>query len=811
MGLTGTASFNGSVEGSFKSPRLTGTLTAADFQVWGTRWKSLRAPVELDASSAVLHNGLLKGPRGQGQVELQGHVQLTNWAYQQQNSIGMRIAISGLPLNTVQKLAGVDYPVKGLISAKASFQGTPDHPVGEGQIDLQELQAWKQPVKSLQVKYQADGESIESKLELLAEPGAVRGVLVYHFPDRKYDLNVQADKIQLNKLAALRSRDLAITGDLNFSLTGSGTWSSPRLQLAATVPQLQFRQESLQNVTLHADVFNRQAHLKLSSAAAGADIEADGTLGLSGDYPVNLSLRTGKLGLDPFLASYLPQAPPELSGIAELHGWLKGPLRQPRLLQGQVDVSTFQLTYQSLQLENHTPLHLGYTNGVLSLDTIELAGTDSQLQVRGAIPLSSPSPLDISIHGSANLKVLQMFDTNLESTGQLKLDVAARGTWAQPQVEGELNIANASFYTKQAPLGLEQVNSRVAIQGDRLVIEQFSGQSSGGRVTASGFVVYRPHVAFDVALQGSSVRIRYPQGVRSQVDCNLDLAGTLAEPRLTGRVLINRLSFTNEFDLDTFASQFSGPSLSPPSHGFAGRLRLNVQIDSAQELSLASKKVSIQGSANLRARGTAATPIIVGRAVMKGGEVFFLGQRYEIQRGIVEFANPTRTEPVINVLVTTTVDQYDLSVNLVGPLDRLRTHYTSDPPLPAADVINLLAFGKTAGASAASSQVPTTLGAESLLARGVTSQLTSRVEKLAGLSHLQIDPLLGGTARNPGARLAVQERIAGNLLLTYATDARSTQNQLIQVEYQATPRFYISITRDENGGIAADFHFRKSF
>jgi len=225
----------------------------------------------------------------------------------------------------------------------------------------------------------------------------------------------------------------------------------------------------------------------------------------------------------------------------------------------------------------------------------------------------------------------------------------------------------------------------------------------------------------------------------------------------------------------------------------------------------ASTKLNIQGSANLRVRGTAAHPILVGRAVMSVGEVFFLGQRYEIQRGVVDFTNPTRTEAAVNLLVTTTVDQYNLSINLVGPLDRLRTHYSSDPPLSPADIINLLAFGKTAEASAAASPAPTTLGAQSLLAKEVTSQLSSRVEKLAGISHLQIDPLLGGVQRNPGARLAVQQRIAGNLLLTYATDVRSTQNELIQVKYQATPRFSISITRDENGGIAADFRFRKSF
>ena len=38
-----------------------------------------------------------------------------------------------------------------------------------------------------------------------------------------------------------------------------------------------------------------------------------------------------------------------------------------------------------------------------------------------------------------------------------------------------------------------------------------------------------------------------------------------------------------------------------------------------------------------------------------------------------------------------------------GPVDQLRTNYSSDPSLPAADIINLLAFGTTTEASANSS------------------------------------------------------------------------------------------------------------
>jgi translocation and assembly module TamB len=147
-----------------------------------------------------------------------------------------------------------------------------------------------------------------------------------------------------------------------------------------------------------------------------------------------------------------------------------------------------------------------------------------------------------------------------------------------------------------------------------------------------------------------------------------------------------------------------------------------------------------------------------------------------------------------------------------GTLDRIRTTYTSEPPLPPSDIINLLVFGKTSQAQAQTA-TPTfgTLGAESMIASSVSNQVTSRLEKIAGISQLSVDPILGGASRDPSARITIQQRITADLFVTYATDATSTQRQVIKVDYQYTPRVAISGTRDQNGGFAFDVRIRKSW
>ena len=191
--------------------------------------------------------------------------------------------------------------------------------------------------------------------------------------------------------------------------------------------------------------------------------------------------------------------------------------------------------------------------------------------------------------------------------------------------------------------------------------------------------------------------------------------------------------------------------------------------------------------------------MIVGRINLTNGDLIFSGNRYLVQSGTIDFRNSLRTEAVVNLAVNTTIDQYNIQLHLWGPVDHMHTNYSSDPALPPADIINLIAFGKTSEAAAAN-PAPGTLGAQSLVASQVSSQVTSRIEKLAGISQLSIDPVLGGGQQSPGARIAIKQKVTSKIFVTYATDVTSTQQQAIEVEYQLNRRVSLNAVRNQNGG-----------
>jgi len=415
--------------------------------------------------------------------------------------------------------------------------------------------------------------------------------------------------------------------------------------------------------------------------------------------------------------------------------------------------------------------------------------------------------------GSADLRLLQILQPDLDSHGQLQFDIRSEGTKSNPNLQGQIHIVDAGLVPSGAPTGLQHANGVLTLQNKRLDITQFQGQIGSGTVTARGGIVYGKNLQFDLAAAANGAQLVY-QGLRITLDGNLALTGTPQASVMSGRVNVGRISAAPDFDLTNFSQAGTGTEVATTGTGFAEDVRLNVGVQTTSEVNLVSRTLSIQGDANLRATGTLADPVLLGRININSGDVIAFGNRYILQPGTMDFINPVQTEPVLNLAATASISQYNITLRLQGPLERLHTTYSSDPSLPPSDIINLLAFGQTTEAAGAN-PTPGNLGAESVLASGVSSQLTSKIQNIAGISHLSVDPVLSGAGngaqQNPGAHITVQQRVTSNLFVTFATDVTSTQNEIIQVEYHFSPRWSFSGVRDQNGGFGFDFRLHKEY
>jgi translocation and assembly module TamB len=420
--------------------------------------------------------------------------------------------------------------------------------------------------------------------------------------------------------------------------------------------------------------------------------------------------------------------------------------------------------------------------------------------------------MSLVLLGTVDLQLAQLFDADIRSSGQIRFKINSSGPADSADIGGQIEIVDANFASADLPVALQNGKGILTLTKDRLNISSFSGVIGGGTVTAQGGVAYRPGIQFDLGMAAKGIRILYPQGMRETVDANLRLAGTADNAVLGGSVNLADLSFTPAFDLTNFINQFSGGVTAPPSQGIAQNTQLNIALHSTSNVNLVSRTLSIGGSANLQVRGTAAEPVILGRVNLSSGDIILNGNRFVLNGGTIQFVNPAETQPVVHLSLNTSIQQYSIDLRFQGPVDQLRTEFSSNPALPSADIINLLAFGETTEASAQAA-TPTNQAAESLVASQVSSQVTSRLSKVAGISQLSISPVLAGSNSQgpPGATITIQQRVTGNLFVNFSTNVASTQSQTIQGQYRISPRVSLSATRDPNGGFGFDTLIKKSW
>jgi translocation and assembly module TamB len=808
LDLHGSASFNGSITGLVTEPQIQGKMEAHNLQVQGSSWKLLRANVDAGPSAINLTSGYLESST-QGKIHFNLRAGLDQWVYTPDSPVNAEISVAQIPLGDVERLAKQTFPVSGTISGRASVHGSQVTPVGHGEIRLAGGKIFSEPFDSLSLKFQGDGDAVRANLVLRLFAGTAQAELTLNPKTREYRTQIQADNIRLERLQTVKQRKLAIAGALSLDAAGHGTISSPELTANITVSQLRIQEQAIQGLTLAVGVRERVANVTLKSEFAQTPLQGHGTIEIKPPYMADLQLETPRFSLQPLLKLYAPGYDGEVSGQAELHASLRGPLQDETLLDGHLDVPVLTASYQQFQLGAAKPISVDYRNGVLTLQPASLQGTGTNVQLQATIPVNDTSTASYLVEGTVDLGLAQILQPGLRGSGQIRIDLDSRRHVAGSDVIGELRIANAGLSGDEVPLGLENGNGVVTVSPSRLEVKSFQGQVGGGAVTVRGGVTLRPAVRFDLALSGREIRLRYPEGVRMALDPNLSLAGNPQTATLTGTVIVDRLSFTPDFDLTGFLNQFAEEQVFISPGGFAQRLRLDVQLQSASQVDAVSTKVSLRGNANLRVTGTAAEPVILGRANVNGGDLFLGGNRFVVQSGAIDFINPLHTEPVVNAQVKTKIDQYDITLNLQGPMERLKTTYTSEPPLPPADIISLLAFGHTSEGT--SPVAPGNLGAQSALVQGLGTAVSSRVEKFAGLSYFSIDPTLGGSNQNAGARVVIQERVTSNLVVTYSTDVTSTQRQSIQLEYRFNSRWSVSGVRDQNGGLGATASYHKTF
>ncbi|HEY1902985.1 MAG TPA: translocation/assembly module TamB domain-containing protein [Terracidiphilus sp.] len=828
--LNGQGDFHGTWTGSLVDPHIAGSAKATQISVemipaapnFGSpqasplesaplkpvEWDSIEATGSYAADRIVIQHGLLH--RGKAEIDVDGTLEAGSAStripepeFNSSSLLHAHLRATTVDLADVLPLTGRNLPLTGTLDAQLQANGQLRALNDAGWVELTGATAYGEPITRLRAQGTLTSDQLKfASISVGAPAGSLSASGSYDLKSRRFQIDAKGAGIDVAKIGSLRRANAEATGTLGFSLAGSGTLDDPRIEAHATLSGLALAGEPLGALVFAGHTANRNAIYDATTGLEGAQVDLNGETALSGDYATKAKLTFSHFNIGGLLRTAHVQG---LTGQSALAGVLtvEGPLAHPTEFRGDASLQQLAVSVAGLHLSSPGGVHATLANGRIDLDPVHITGEDTDLHAQGSLTLKDRQQLDFAASGSVNLKLAETLDPDLTAGGTSTFQVEAHGTLKNPGLRGRIDFQDGSLSLEDVPNGLSQLHGNLEFNQDRLEVKSLTAMSGGGLLSVGGYLAYQRGIYADLSVTGKGVRIRYPQGVSSLADTTLHLQGSQNNLFLTGDVLITRFSVSPDLDIAALAAQANTVQVIAPPDAPSNHIRLDVHVVSSPQLNFQNAYAKLAGNVDLRLRGTVASPSLLGNISITEGSAIIAGTRYDLQRGNVSFTNPVRIEPSIDLNATARVEDYDITLGVHGTPQKPAVTWRSDPPLPEADVVALLALGRTENQQRLYTQQqeqsvanPTT---DALLGGALNATVSSRVQKLFGAGSVKVDPNYIGTLGNSTSRITVEEQLGRNITLTYATNVDTTGQQLLQAEIAINRHVSLLVARDESG------------
>lgn len=828
-GVTGRATFTGNLTGTMAAPQLAGQLALADFAIPVplqyllsprtdaaparlAKFDSFAAQVQYSPTQFALTGARLRRGREDASFDLK--LALDHGAARGSLPLSVRADLHAFEARDLQTILSLDYPISGLTEGSLQVSGTADAPVGSGHLRITNATLKGEPFQNVSADVVLADQEVRLSHLVIAHNGArVTGTAGYNPKTTAFTFNVKGSNFNLAHFSRLQLPRISVGGMMTFEARGSGTTAAPVVDADLLLRDVTLNAERMGNLEVKATTSAGVMRIMANSDIPAAQFGLNGTVGMRGDFPAQLTLKFTRLDVDAMLHEFLKG---RITGHSSMSGniELAGPLRRPSMLTVTGDIDQFSADMENVRVHNDGPLRFRVADQVLTVEQFKLAGEENtEMTAAGTVALAGSKEMDLRAEGNVHLKLLQILNPDLHAGGMMEFDINARGNMSRPVLFGRVKINKGSLANINFPNGLSDINGTIVFNQDRMQIQSLTAATGGGTLTLGGFVTYANIPAFNLTMQGKDIRLRYPQGLGTVLDTDLRLSGTTSNSTLSGTATVTRFGMTPQFDLAlAIAKARQAPEAPNPKSPF-NNMRLAVHVVSTPELQVTTSLARLTGDVDLNIRGTASRPILLGRVNITEGQVTLNGTNYQLERGDVTFNNPVRIEPLLDVEATTRVRDYDITLGFHGPLDRMSTTYRSDPPLPTSDIIALLAFGRTREESVMATQANpsfTESASQAILGQALTSATSPRMQRLFGVSRIKISPEVGANeALDPNARVTIEQQVSKEFTVTYVTDLTHSAQQIIQVEYNYSRQLSILATRDQYGVLSFDVRIKR--
>jgi translocation and assembly module TamB len=829
----GTAEFSGVMTEALNRPRVEGHFVAENMRAFDVTWGSGEAGLVIQNSYVDVTGGRMR--KDSGDIVVNGRFSLGFPRRDKGEEINGRIRVAKWAASDFKHAFDIDdYDVDGTVSGEYHLYGPYQGPFGFGTLTIDNGIAYGEPFETVSgsLRFEGNGVRIDG-IQMQKSGGTADGAAFVGW-NGTYSFNATGRRIPLEGVKAMTYPQMPLTGLLEFNADGTGTFEVPRYQFRGRIRDLYIADEGVGEVTGRLDVRGDSMTMEIEAASPRLAVSGTGRIDLTEAQNADITLRFTDTSLDPYARAFEKRISPFTTAVGSGTLRVIGELANPERLVVDVMFDQLQIRTFDYPLRNAKPIRVLMNNNVVRIDGMQFVGDGTELDVSGTMDLNARRVAGLA-RGTANLGILQGFYRNIRSSGTAQLTAQVSGSLDAPIILGRATIEDGRLRYFSLPHSLEAVNGTILFDSRNIRLDGLAARVADGQVSFDGRIGLEGYAPADLSLTatGRNMRLRYPEGVRSEVDVDLSLTGRVTAPVLSGLVTVQNALWTTKFDTGGNLFDFGGGAgngtpivAAAPANSSMPPVRLDVRVIAPGTLRIENNDANIVSSADLTFRGTYERPIVFGSVDISRGEFIFEGRRYTLTRGRLDFTNPVRIEPTFDIAAETQVrvpqQTYRVTMSASGTMQRLRPVFSSDPPLPQVDVASLL-LGEATGEDAELNALRSPDRTEQQLVQArvarmlvspISGQIGEVVEQTFGVDTFQLTPLVSDPTSsrfNPSARLTIGKRISNRAYLTFSRSISSTSDQIILLEYDQTDRISWILTRNEDDSYALDIRVRKEF
>ena len=324
---------------------------------------------------------------------------------------------------------------------------------------------------------------------------------------------------------------------------------------------------------------------------------------------------------------------------------------------------------------------------------------------KGKIDPDTPLQVALTMPSSSLAFLPSLVPAIRQARGSAKADLRVSGTIGRPNVEGGALI-NLDWlrFTDPALPPVNNLRVDLGCTGTRLTVREGKGTIAGGTIALAGNVDFGGEGAPVFALQLGSRNALVSQNddMSIRVSSDISLTGPWDSAKLQGSVWITRSRFFRSIDILPIGLPGRPAPQPPPEPAPIGVFispfkdwTVDITVKTLDPFLIQSNLAIGRLFVDLRVGGTGAQPWMDGIINVEQLVASLPFSRLNFESGQIAFTRQMPFIPQLNLTGTSTIRDYDVTVNLTGAATEPQAVFLSDPPLPQAEVISLLATGMT--------------------------------------------------------------------------------------------------------------------